>query len=170
MSSCVLGARFAAKLPTRSPASSLTFMDQPDFKSPIVRQAYQYWLGKLIGDRLPGRSDLKPEEISSLLPYLYLVNVAGDPRVFRYRLVGTEIRRWAGREYTGIEVNERDYGPHWKRIHDAYESIVRTRRPSYAAGPAPWASREFQTYERIVMPLAADGRTVNMLFGALEII
>jgi hypothetical protein len=99
---------------------------------------------------------------------LFLVDVRGNPLGFRYRLVGTAIGQLAGREYTGLSVDRRDYGYNWKEVFDDYAAVVSRREPSLRQGRAPWAGREFLSYERIVAPLSSDGEAIDMLFGALH--
>lgn len=140
------------------------------FKTAIVRQAYEYWRSKCAGGRLPRRADIRPEEIPGLLPYLFLVDVIGDPPTFRYRLVGTQINQWAGREYTDVALDEREYGPNWRLVHDIYADVVKRREPVLSEYSAPWKERDFLTYERIVAPLSSDGAAVDMLLGALNVL
>ena len=137
------------------------------FKTAVVRQVYEYWLGKCIRGRLPGRADLRPEEMSGLLPYVFLVDVTRAPLAFRFRLVGTKITEWSGKEYTGLPVDEDAYGPQWRRVFEAYVNVVEGRRPRLDIWDAPWLSREFVRYERLVAPLSSDGQEIDMLFGAL---
>ena len=137
------------------------------FKTAVVRQVYEYWLGKCVRGRLPARADLHPEEMRGFLPYVFLVDVTPTPRAFRFRLVGTKIAEWAGKEYTGLAVDEDAYGPQWRRVFDAYAAVADSRRPRLDVWDAPWVSREFVRYERLVAPLSSDGHAVDILFGAL---
>jgi hypothetical protein len=123
-----------------------------------------------VGDRLPRRADIRAEEIPRLLPYVFLVDVIGDPPAFRFRLVGTQIAVWAGRDYTGAMLDEPSYGPNWRMVHEIYAKVVATRVPAYSEYSAPWQEREFLTYERIIAPLSSDGATIDMLFGALDVV
>jgi hypothetical protein len=140
----------------------------PPFRTATVEAVFRYWSGKRQGPRLPGRRDVHPEDIPALLPWLFLVEVAHAPQRFRFRLVGTRICELAGRDHTGISVNEAEYGPAWRAVFDAYDRAVRSAEPQLDVMHAPWPGREFRRYERIVLPLAADGRTVDMLLGALS--
>ena len=139
-------------------------------KTSIVRQAYEYWQSKCVGGRLPRRADIRPEEIARLLPYLFLVDAIGDPPEFKFRLVGTQINQWAGDEYTGVTLNEAEYGPNWRLVHDIYSRVWRERRPDYSEYSAPWQGRDFLHYERIVAPMSNDGAAIDMLFGALNVV
>jgi hypothetical protein len=143
------------------------------FKSSIVRGSYEYWLSKCAGTRLPRRADIRAKEIPRLLPYVFLVDVVrarGDPPAFRFRLVGTQIITWAGRDHTGAMIDEPSYGPNWRQVHEIYAGVVATREPAYSEYSAPWQGREFLTYERIIAPLSGDGETIDMLFGALDVL
>jgi hypothetical protein len=145
-------------------------IDASNFKTAVVRQAYTYWLGKCVRGRLPARADLRPDEMRAFLPYLFLVDVTPAPLGFRFRLVGTQITEWAEREYTGQPIDENAYGPQWRRVFDTYAEVVAGRRPRLDIWDAPWASREFVRYERLIAPLSTDGQTIDMLFGALNVL
>jgi len=96
--------------------------------------------------------------------------VIGDPPSFKFRLVGTQITQWAARDYTGATLNEAEYGPQWRRVHDIYVDVLRVRAPIHSEYDAPWSGRDFLSYERIVAPLSRDGLAVDMLFGALDML
>lgn len=142
-------------------------IDASLFKTAVVRLVYEYWLGKCVRGRLPRRADLHPEEMRGFLPYVFLVDVTQAPLAFRFRLVGTKIAEWSGKEFTGLAVDEDAYGPNWRRVFDLYANVVDNRRPRLDIWDAPWVSREFVRYERLVAPLSSDGQVIDMLFGAL---
>ena len=142
-------------------------LDPSSFKTEPLQRIAEYWLGKRQPGRLPGRPDIKPEELRRNLPYIYLVDIGTDPLNFRFRLVGTRISIWSGHDYTGVSINEAEYGPRWRRIFEDYRSIMETREPTRAELYGPWPTREHYYYERFLAPLAADGSTVDMILGAL---
>jgi hypothetical protein len=144
--------------------------DPKSFKTQALQRIAAYWLSKVQGDRLPSRSDIHPEDIVPDLPYLYLVDIEHDPLAFRFRLVGTAICLWAGRDYTGVAVNEPDYGAQWQSIFDDYRGVMETKMPTRSERGAPWTSKEYHQYERFLAPLASDGSKVDMIFGALHVI
>jgi hypothetical protein len=137
------------------------------FRTAIVERAFRYWSSKCKAGRPPSRADLRPEEIPQLLPHVFLVDVTQAPLEFRFRLVGTEICNLAGRDYTGLRVNPQEYGPDWKSVFEVYWRVIHTATPEAAVRRAPWLTREFLLYERLIAPLSSDGTTVDMLFGAL---
>ncbi len=137
------------------------------FQSHVVATAYEYWLSKRRPGAPPRRSDIQPSELRSILPHIFLVDVVLPRPEFRFRLVGSEITAMAGKEYTGLRVNERDYGPHWERVHASYLDVVLSREPRLDTYHAPWVTKEFWVYERLIAPLSTAGGAIDMLFGCL---
>jgi hypothetical protein len=140
---------------------------------PEFRQLYAYWRDKCQGDRLPGRTDIDPLAFPALLPGIYLVDVIhtpGSDRLgFRFRLVGTAHLAINGIEITGMTVDEAFTGDHGRRARAAYEEVVATRRPSVVLNArAAVASRAHMIFDRLLLPLASDGHTVDMLIGHLR--
>ena len=140
------------------------------FRTNAVQQVYQYWAAMRRGDRLPSRADIKPEELGPLLPYIFLIDVHREPLRFQYRLVGTEICAWATKDCTGAFLDRDVGGAIWQIIFEEYRQTTETGVIGHAIRTAPWPGREFLVYERLVMPLAKDGREVDMLLGALCVI
>jgi len=125
---------------------------------------YEYWRSKAPGDALlPGRRHIDPTEIALLLPNVWLVDVVDDPRRFRVRLIGTALVD------AGIPLRVGDFifdrlMPELRHTLAEFESVVRTREPLWYRGPV---NLRHETYvheiERIFLPLATDGRKVDML-------
>ena len=61
-------------------------------------ELYAYWAGLRHGPKLPGRCDIRPEELKRLLPTVSLIDVRRDPLDFRIRLAGTGLYGVYGRE------------------------------------------------------------------------
>jgi hypothetical protein len=140
---------------------------------PEFRQLYAYWRARCDGDHLPSRSDIDPLAFPALLPGIYLVDVIrtpGSQRLgFRFRLVGTAHLAINGIEITGLTVDEAFTGDHGRRAREAYEEVVASARPSLAIGArAAVGGRAHMVYDRLLLPLAGDGRTIDMLLGHLR--
>ena len=138
-------------------------------EDPLLRGVALYWRGKLRKGRLPGRHDLDPVEIPDLLSHLYLIDVERAPLRFRHRLIGTQITEWAGRDATGTYVDEVDYGPHRETMIAEYSDVAARGLPRCDDLEARWPNPDYKFYTRILFPLASDGRTVDMLFCALNV-
>jgi hypothetical protein len=126
---------------------------------------YRYWQSKQGGRLMPARADIDPTEIPSLLPILLLIDVVASVS-YRYRLVGTEIVNSAGQDITGKLYDE-------VLPDDAYKSyllgllneVVETRQPLYAEGAFMAEKRVERLVRRLVLPLSADGTTVDMILA-----
>ena len=134
------------------------------------RRLADYLAAKAPLGRLPGRQHIDPIEIADLLPGLTLLDVVpqpgGEPR-FRVRLAGTEVVREFGSEMTGRFVDELLHGPSAPQILGHYREVVRTGAPRCHRGGIAAAGREHLRYERLTLPLAADGERVDMLISVL---
>ena len=137
-----------------------------DLRHEDHRALYAYWHGKRSGDRLPGRADVDPAELRQLLPRLALIDVLrGDQGpAFRYRLTGTEIVSRAGRDPTGKRFEELYSGDYLKTANETYRQVVETGRPHTSDRVYPLVpGREYMRYDRLLLPLAGDGVTVDMV-------
>ncbi len=116
---------------------------------PLVRQFYEYCRSVTPEGRLPGRP------------------LCRDPLRFRYRLCGTELVRSLGREVTGLWLDEAH--PQLGANPDSRERfrfMVETGSPTWRKGPRLWSrDPEHRVIETCIVPLAADGKTVDKMFG-----
>jgi hypothetical protein len=115
--------------------------------------------------RLPGRQHVDPVDLRQVITLLNLVDVErADGTVrFRYRLVGEQQRQAAGRNITGLLVEEAVVPDLVARINGNMAKVLATRLPVYDQFPMPHQDRQFIDSQRMYYPLAADGETVDML-------
>lgn len=142
----------------------------PRLHSPLHREAYGYWRSKFDAGRLPGRDAIDPLELPTVLPWLNLVDVVkvGDQYRFRHRLIGTGIVSRYGRDATGGWFDE-VYDPEFLKQHQKdHIAIVESGRPSVELVPMPVKEKSFINYQRLALPLATDGTTVDMIMVVLD--
>lgn len=75
------------------------------YQSPRVKLLFNYWLDLAQGG-VPLYSDFNPAEINNLLPNCMVVELSGHPLLVLYRLVGYEVIRFTGLEFTGHYLHE----------------------------------------------------------------
>lgn len=139
----------------------LTDPTAEDLRSDKLRWLLDFW-NELRGTReMPARADFSPADMVSCLPNISLVDVEYNPQRFRTRLVGTGIVEESGIDLTGKYY---DQMPNPEGIISRGAWVVKNRKPCYATGlPLVWASRDFNSYSVLVMPLSGDGNQVDML-------
>jgi hypothetical protein len=142
----------------------------PDDRSawhPLVRQFYDYWLSIAPPGALPGRQHVAPEEMSAWLSRLWLLDVYRNPLRYRLRLCGSAMVRSLGQEVTGRwldEVHPRSVGD--PRSRDRLRIVTELNRPTWRRGTPRWTrAPEFKTVESLMVPLAADGSSVDKIMG-----
>ena len=115
--------------------------------------------------RLPGRQHIDPCDLRQVLTLVNLIDVERDGGTvrFRYRLVGEQQRQAAGRNITGLVVEEAVIPSLVARINGNMAKVLTTRLPVYDRFPMPHQGRQFIDSQRMYYPLAADGETIDML-------
>ena len=128
-----------------------------------------YWDRIRAGRAMPRRCDLDPVDIPKLLPFIMLVDVLGEPLDFKFRLIGTEIEAIISDDYLGRLFSAIPHKTEGNKVWAAYETVVRKRQP--LTGPVDYvgADRYVRRITHCLMPLSADGETVDMIFVAVEI-
>lgn len=142
-----------------------TRFELPEDAAPKIRALYDYW-GSIhpAAGGLPGRQHLDPLDIPQLLPSIWMVDVRPAPLRFRFRLVGTAIVKFTGRDATGLWLDQ---------VYPDYENTVafRIHRDCVAKGEPAYRKskvlsnpgRDFVEAERVYLPLAGNGQDVDIL-------
>ncbi|MEK9968883.1 MAG: PAS domain-containing protein [Ferrovibrio sp.] len=145
----------------------------PDDAHPVIRQGLEYWRSSAPGPgRLPGRQHIDPLGMPALLPYAWLLEVhppaaeISIPR-FRFRLVGSHVDLGLGGQMTGSWLHDLETG--FDAVSGRSRSFVdaaTTGQISHRRGAPRFSmNSESAELERVMMPLASDGRNVDMLLG-----
>lgn len=136
----------------------------------ILAGVYGYWAGKCRDGRLPARRDIDPAEIPQLLAHIFLVEVHRSRQRFRFRfrLVGTAVVEWIGRDATGRFMDDPWYGERGKLLCGHYEEVAIDGLARYYIQYASWVPHGRRSYCKLLLPLAADGRTVDMILGCFQ--
>jgi hypothetical protein len=136
--------------------------DMPELRSNRCIFLLNHW-NKIRGGRpFPVRDEIDPVALKPVLPHIMLVGLEYDPfRVF-YRLVGTEIVRFAKFDFTGCYADalhfQDDEGADWTIY---YRAVADARRPG--VGQTVWTvSGTIKRWmEFVICPLSSDGRAID---------
>lgn len=150
-----------------------TFVDADEFEDapvppphsdPKLQEVYTYWCRIHPPVGLPGRQHFEPTEIPRLLRHTRLLDVIGRPPRFKVRVIGTAFTERLGYDTTGRFLDEVFESFDGSRFHKALVDVVESKRPIWRRGPLLWFCREpYSRVERIHLPLARDGETVDMV-------
>lgn len=113
---------------------------------------------------LPGRQHFDPAEATTLLANIALLDVFRDPLRFRYRVVGSALNGAGYPAKAGDWLDDMLPLIPGSRMLDSVIPVVATGRPDwYFAALEFNMMRGVRGIERLVLPLARDGRAVDML-------
>lgn len=141
-----------------------------ELRDRILSGVYGYWSGKCRDGRLPARRDIDPSDIPHFLAHIFLVEVhrAEDRFRFRFRLVGTGVVEWIGRDATGRFMDDPWYGERGKLLQGHYEEVATDGVARYYVQYAAWVAHARRSYCKLLLPMADDGRCVDMILGCFQ--
>jgi hypothetical protein len=128
-------------------------------------ELFAYWSSLRRGRALPARANLDPARIKRLLPTVSLVQVLVAPGDYRVRLAGTGLWSVYGGEITGKRIDEiynTAAGAYWR---SEYNAVVGERGPRAGRHSMSWRGADHIHLLWLRLPLATDGRNVDVILG-----
>lgn len=128
-------------------------------------ELFAYWAGLRRRGALPARHDLDPGRIKRLLPTVSLTQVLREPLDYRLRLAGTALWGVYGGEITGkrlTDVYNTDAADYWR---DELDQVVADKRPRAGHHSMAWRGASHMTLLWLRLPLASNGRDVDVILG-----
>ena len=135
---------------------------------PKVRQMVEYWRSIHPAEGLPGRRDFDPIDIPVLLPNVCLIDAPTATSDFTFRLMGSRVEAFFGGNFTGKPFVSAYVKNHQSQAYVAMCGLLKDGRMRWRRGPAGLVeNREFVEIERVYLPLAADGRAIDIVLGLI---
>lgn len=132
-----------------------------------ITMLYRHWLAiRPAPDLLPGRQHFDPLAVPPLLSAIWMLDVQREPLRFKYRLLGTDHVAAMERDVTGRWVDE--LFPDFTAEPNYSQCLAAAERGQvcfYKGPPLYHVRKDYLAMERILLPLARDGRTVDMLLA-----
>ena len=141
--------------------------DDLDDASSVVRDGYMLWL-EMKGERTwPARRDLDPLLVPPrLLPHMLMIDIDdGEPRRFRWRLLGTHITTVMQRDSTGQYFDEIYTPDEYAEVTAGPKGVLRSQLPCYTVTRAPDTRRSFIRLESVDMPFSLKGDRMDMILA-----
>ncbi len=140
--------------------------DPATIGSARLRALHDYWNARRASRAMPRRADVDPVDFAPLLSQIALVEILDDPRVYRWRVVGTWWRDKFGVEGTGMWVDEWPFAAQRRAVRRAYDMVVQRRMPIVSARRR-WLDGSRLDLEVLMLPLSENGADVSMILVAL---
>lgn len=141
----------------------------PSEPHPRIAQLTEHWRGLAPGPGLlPGRRHFDPMKVPKLLPSIWLLEIVpGPPRRYRYRLIGSRIIDKGALARTGDYLDDPRITKNADQAVALMDQVAADKQPDWRRGPpvAVRHSRDVASIERILLPLAEDGHTVDMILA-----
>jgi hypothetical protein len=128
-------------------------------------ELFAYWASRREGGRLPARSQIHPDDFKRHLPTISLIEVPRTSNDYRLRLAGTGLYNVYGREITGrslSDVYNAAAAAYWRTELD---KVVEQRRPGAGVHNLSWRGAGHLSLLWLRLPLASNGRDVDMILG-----
>jgi len=133
-------------------------------------ELYAYWASRREPGRLPGRRNIDPRDFKRHLPTVSLIDVLpslseGLAHDYRLRLAGTALYEVYRGEITGKrldDVYDDASASYWRAELD---KVVDLRRPGAGSHSLAWRGAPHLSILWLRLPLASDGRRVDMILG-----
>ena len=119
--------------------------------------------------RLPARTDFPPESLTPWMGHIQIVERVnnGHEARHRVRLVGTRIVYYEGRDNTGLFLEDVIPPDQHEEILAPYRHCVEIRTPVYGTFYSCAETAISSRLERLILPLAADGTTIDQFLVAI---
>lgn len=140
-------------------------------RSPSLRDFFDMWNGLRHGRAGPSRADFRPEEFAEWWPSMFLVELDTGDSIggFRYRLVGTRLENWVGRNLTGAMIEQPTAEGLGVSCYHAYRKCWDQRIPGYELIRVKSGLEKTAEFERLVLPLCDLEGRMEMLLGCARI-
>jgi hypothetical protein len=141
------------------------FAERDQVESAIIASVENIW-ESLRGDRpFPARAEIDPLAFRRYLPYLSIMELHQDPFRVRFRLIGTEVARFSGEDFSGRWLHETG----WSAVHQTvnlmlYRRLNDTGRPVFGLSKVDWRGNPEHVFQWALFPLGeADGVVTHCL-------
>ncbi len=139
----------------------ICFLERHEITSKLIAGLEGHWT-KVRGDRaMPRRDEIDPVELVQWLPYLSITELHYDPFRVRYRVVGTEVVRIVGEDFSHRWLDETGWGEASMALNSLlYKRVAERRAPVFGLSVLPWQGKPEHVFQWALFPLG-DGKTVT---------
>ena len=125
----------------------------------------QLWAQKKQPNGAIARSDMRPETIPKLMPWVLILEhaVLDGRATFKCRFCGTKVRDLLGFNATGRTLEDMQDPDAIEPRMKEYTSVLESGEPSFKVADLPIKGREFMAIFRGVFPASSDGTHADQI-------
>ena len=136
---------------------------------PKLRRLYRDWSERRHGRLMPSRTDFDVLDLAYLLGDLNLLDVLYEPLRFRFRVHGSNAVARLGFDLTGKTIDGYPDPDYRRIVREHFTAAVQSKAPQRILRDPYRVKDRVLRWEGLILPLSADGSTVNMLFVGLSV-
>jgi len=139
----------------------ICFLEGNEITSKLIAGLERHW-DSVRGTRaMPRRDEIDPIELVPWLPYVSMMELHYDPFRVRYRVVGTEVARIIGEDFSNRWLHETGWGESAIALNRLlYERVSEKRAPTYGLSTVTWQGKPDHVFQWVLFPLG-DGDVVT---------
>ena len=132
--------------------------------SDILRPGFDHWSSLAADKPVPSRCAFDPSEMPpDLLPHTVMLEVDAAPLNFRYRVIGDEVLRLMGQNYTGQWLSDITHQAPPSTLFETLSEAVNGALPILFDTPLSDPDQNLYSSQEVVMPLSGDDGQVSRL-------
>lgn len=143
----------------------ICFRDRDGIASAVIAGAETAWAALRGARDFPTREEIDPVHFRNWLPYLSIMELHTAPFRVRYRLIGTEVARFSGEDFSGKWLHETNWGEKSQALNlMLYQRLYEARQPVYGLSQVNWQGRSDHYFPWALFPLGkATGEITHCL-------
>ena len=135
----------------------ICFLERHEVTSQLIAGLEGHW-NALRGRRvMPQREEVDPVELVPWLPYLSIMELHDEPFRVRYRVVGTEVARIVGEDFSHRWLDETGWGDAAIALNRLlYERVAESRAPLFGLSTVEWQGSPDHVFQWALFPLGTN--------------
>jgi hypothetical protein len=145
-------------------------ISEDGIRAAVNRRMRDFWLDVADGGGPPAWRAFDPISMREVLPDVVVVDVLEEPPGFRYRVIGTNVVKIAGRDATGRMLDAELYGDRLEQMIWTFRRCADSGAPLATIGRVHFAEREWITLEHLFLPFTRYGRRLDTILSSLAVL
>jgi len=142
----------------------ICFLERHEVTSQLIAGLEGYW-NVLRGERvMPRREEVDPIDLVPWLSYLSIEELHYKPFRVRYRVVGTEVARIVGEDFSHRWLDKTGWGDQAITLNRLlYERVAERHVPSFGLSTLEWQDRTDHVFQWALFPLGTGDAVTHCL-------